>query len=216
MTFRAALFDLDGTLLDSLADIADSMNIILAQMGFPGHPTEAYRYFVGDGVPPLVRRSLPESSGNPELIERGGRLLREEYARRWHLQTRSYDGVPLLLGELAERGIPMSVFSNKPDEFTQIMVDELLPDWTFRCVIGIKSGMPRKPDPEGALEAARVMGVSPAEIAYLGDTKTDMLTAEKAGMYAVGALWGFRTREELEEHGARLVIANPAEFLDLF
>ena len=213
---KAALFDLDGTLLDSLADIADSMNIILAEMGFPGHPIDAYRYFVGEGVPPLIRRSLPPGRLDPELIERGGRMLKEEYSRRWHLQTRPYNGVSHLLNRLAEKGIPMSIFSNKPDEFARIMVAELLPDWTFRCVLGIKPGMPRKPDPTGALEAARIMRVSPLEIAYLGDTKTDMLTAENAGMYAVGALWGFRTREELEKHGAKLLISDPSGFLDLF
>ena len=175
--YKAALFDLDGTLLDSLEDIADSMNIILAEMGFPAHPTEAYRYFVGDGVPPLIQRALPGGRANPELIERGERMLMEEYARRWHLKTRPYDGVSRLLDALTEKGVPMSIFSNKPDEFTRIMVAELLSDWSFRCVLGIKSGMPRKPNPAGAMEAARGMGFPASETAYLGDTKTDMLTS---------------------------------------
>jgi phosphoglycolate phosphatase len=217
MTFKAALFDLDGTLLDSLVDIADSMNIVLAEMGFPGHPAESYRIFVGDGVPPLVSRALPaESRDDPRLIEEGGRRLKEVYAQRWHRQTRPYEGVSRLLTLLEGKGIPMSVFSNKPDEFTQIMVEKLLPRGAFRCVLGIKPGMRRKPDPAGALAAARAMGVQAAETAYLGDTKTDMQTAAKAGMYAVGALWGFRTREELERNGARRVIASPMEFLDFF
>ena len=110
----------------------------------------------------------------------------------------------------------MSIFSNKPDEFTRIMVKTLLPDWSFVRVIGIKPGVPRKPDPAAALDTARFMDIPPENFAYLGDTNTDMLTARAAGMFAVGALWGFRSREELEENGAHMIIAEPHEFLHLF
>lgn len=216
MTHTAVLFDLDGTLLDSLEDIADSMNVVLTDMGFPAHPVEAYKKFVGDGVPPLVERALPAGGRNPELIERIGHLLSEEYRKSWHKKTRPYPGIPQLLTGLSTAGIPMSIFSNKPDEFTRTMVKTLLPDWSFVRVTGIKPGVPRKPDPSAALETARIMNVPPENFAYLGDTNTDMLTARAAGMFAVGALWGFRSREELEESGAHMIIAEPYEFLQLF
>lgn len=216
MPHTAILFDLDGTLLDSLEDIADSMNTVLTGMGFPAHPVEAYKRFVGDGVPPLVERALPAGERNPELIERCGHLLSEEYRKRWHTKTRPYPGIPQLLTSLTAAGIPMSIFSNKPDEFTRIMVKTLLPGLPFVRVVGIKPGVPRKPDPAAALDTARAMNVSPENVAYLGDTNTDMQTARNAGMFAVGALWGFRGREELEENGAHMIIAEPHEFLQLF
>ena len=213
---KAVLFDLDGTLLDSLADIADAMNTVLTKLGFPTHPLGAYRYFVGDGVPLLVQRAFPGQTGDPDLIARGGSLLRDEYRNSWNKKTRPYSGVPELLDGLSRREVPMSVFSNKPDEFTQIMVSTLLRGWDFSFVRGIKPGTPRKPDPKGAMDACRSMGVKAAEVCYLGDTKTDMETAENAGMFAVGALWGFRTREELESSGARKVIEWPEELLQFF
>ena len=216
MLKTAALFDLDGTLLDSLEDIADSMNAVLRSMGFPPHPVEAYRFFVGDGVPPLLERALPAGEGSPAIIEKCGKMMSEEYAKRWQNKTRPYPGIPLLLTNLAVSGVPMSVFSNKPDEFTRIMVETLLPDWDFVSVVGIKPGIPRKPNPEAALKAARLMHCPPENVIYLGDTGTDMKTAQNAGMFAVGALWGFRSRAELEAHGARRIIAEPRDFLSFF
>lgn len=216
MRFRAVLFDLDGTLLDTLQDLAEAMNSVLRRSGFAPHPLEAYKYFVGDGMATLVRRALPETYGNDEATASACLVaMKEEYRRRWTEQTRPYPGIPELLTQLAARGIQLSVLSNKPDEFTRLMVERLLPGWQFACVFGERPGVPRKPDPTAALEIAERCRVPVEAFAYLGDTATDMITATAAGMYAIGVLWGFRPAAELTASGARTLIGKPADFLDL-
>ena len=217
LRFRAVLFDLDGTLLDTLQDLADAMNTVLRRSGFATHPLEAYKYFVGDGMATLVRRALPERHGNDETtVTTCLAAMKEEYRRRWMEQTRPYPGIPALLDELAARQIKISILSNKPDEFTRMMVERLLPRWHFECVFGERPGVPRKPDPSAALEIAGRSQVPVEAFAYLGDTSTDMITANAAGMYAIGVLWGFRPAEELTANGAKILISSPADFLELF
>lgn len=215
MSFRAVLFDLDGTLLNTLEDIGDATNYALAQLGFPPHPICAFRYFIGDGVPNLLRRAIPAECQTPEILARGVALMREEYARCWAAKTRPYPGVSDLLDALVHRRIPMAVFSNKPDEFTRLCVAQLLPRWSFVGVMGASPDWPPKPDPAGALEMARRMQSPPSETLYLGDTNTDMQTATAAGMHPVGALWGFRTAAELLTHGARVLLDTPGDLLRL-
>ena len=214
MLRKAVLFDLDGTLLDTLADLADATNAALAKLGLPGHPLQAYKYFVGDGMENLVRRVLGQEPLDKALLARGIELTQNEYAGRWAEKTRPYPGIPDLLDGLSRRGIPMAVFSNKPNEFTQLCVTRLLPDWHFQAVQGATPDLPRKPDPRGALAIAVRMGVDPGEVLYLGDTNTDMQTAVAAGMFPVGALWGFRTAEELLAAGAAALAKIPTEVLD--
>lgn len=213
MPCKAVLFDLDGTLLDTLDDLADSTNAALAELGLPGHPVEAYKQFVGDGLENLVRRAMRQESLDKTLLVRGIELARHEYAGRWAVKTRPYAGIPDLLTGLSRRGIPMAVFSNKPDEFTQSCIARLLPDWQFQAVQGANAELPRKPDPRGALAIAARMGIAPSQVLYLGDTNTDMQTAVAAGMFAVGALWGFRTAEELLATGAAVLAKTPTEVL---
>jgi phosphoglycolate phosphatase len=141
--------------------------------------------------------------------------FKEEYARNWNNKSRMYDGIDEMLNGLQDAGIRLAVLSNKPDEFTRICVRELLPDWDFEQVLGARPGVPRKPDPAGAVEIAGLLQLDPAEIFYLGDTATDMKTAVGAGMFPVGALWGFRTADELEKSGARAMISHPPELLTL-
>lgn len=219
MPFHAVLFDLDGTLLDTLEDLADATNAALVAMGLPGHPLEAYKYFVGDGLEALVRRAMrPEGTGAPPdetVLARGIELARQEYARRWADKTRPYPGIPELLDGLAERAVPAAVFSNKPDQFTRLCVERLLSSWHFAIIQGATPELPRKPDPCGALAIAAKLGVAPADILYLGDTNTDMWTAIAAGMYPVGALWGFRTADELRAAGAAVLASRPADVLAL-
>ena len=216
MKYKAVLFDLDGTLLNTLEDLADSTNCVLQRLGFPVHASHAYKYFVGDGMMNLVRRALPEGSGNDEeLAAKCLAAVKEEYARRWRDKTRPYPGVPEMLDALKQRGIKLVVLSNKPDEFTKLTVETLLSRWTFDAVLGERPSVARKPDPAGAFEIARMIGVPPGEFLYLGDTATDMCTAVSAGMYPVGALWGFRTAEELTANGAKTLIREPAELLHL-
>lgn len=215
MTYRAIVFDLDGTLLDTLADIGDACNAALAQHAFPVHPVDAYRYFVGDGVAFLLRRALPEAHRDDTTIARVAQTYRVEYGKRWHLKSRPYEGIGDLLDALDARKIPLAVFSNKPDEFTQQCVTKLLPRWSFSMVMGASNAFARKPDPAGALHIARTLNVPPERFIYVGDTSTDMETAVSAGMLPVGVEWGFRTVDELEASGARHIIRHPRELVAL-
>lgn len=213
--FSAVLFDLDGTLLDTLADIAHSANESLENLGFPTHEVDAYRLFVGDGLRMLFRRALPAESRTEAVIDRCAEFFREAYSRQWNVYTRPYDGVPKLLEALTARDIKMAVLSNKPDLFAKRCVDEYLPKYPFQMVLGQRDGVPRKPDPTGANEIIHAIGVRPEQVAYLGDSATDMKTALAVGMYPVGAVWGFRSRDELQQYGAQAVINRPTELLDL-
>jgi phosphoglycolate phosphatase len=212
--YQCVLFDLDGTLLDSLADLAHSMNAVLGRLGLPQHPVEAYRYFVGDGMETLARRVLPPDLLDHAMAQQTVTAMRQEYAGRWAEQTRPYPGIPELLDGLSNRGIGIAILSNKPDDFTRKVVAVLLGAWQFRVVRGVRPDGIKKPDPTGALAIADELGLSPADFLYLGDT--DMLTANRAGMYAVGARWGFRTSEELKKNGAKAMIARPQELLEFF
>ncbi len=215
MSYQAVLFDLDGTLLDTLTDLADATNCALRSLGFPEHPRECFRYFIGDGVEQLIRRVLPEDRCDAATLAACADLMRKEYGERWAATTRPYEEIAELLDALAARGVPMAVFSNKPDEFTRLCVAQLLPQWKFAVVLGAGTTLPRKPDPAGAREIARRLGVAPGEVLYLGDTNTDMQTAVAAGMFPVGALWGFRTADELTGSGARALLQRPWELLDI-
>ena len=214
---RLVIFDLDGTLLDTLDDIAGAMNRVLEARGFPPHPTEAYKMLVGDGIDEAVRRAFTEAA-HPfpdEEIAAIVRDYRREYAACWRLNSRPYPGIPELLGALPGRGIQAAVLSNKSHPFTEAMARELLPGHPFAAVRGALPGGPLKPDPAAALDIAAELGVPPASCLFLGDTKIDMMTAVAAGMVPVGALWGFRDEAELRTHGAAAVISAPLELLSL-
>ena len=192
------------------------MNTVLRRSGLATHSLEAYKYFVGDGMAALVRRVLPELHRKDEATVAACLAeMKEEYRLRWMEQTRPYPGIPELLDQLAARQVLMSVLSNKPDEFTRLMVEKLLSRWQFDCVFGERPGVPRKPDPVAALEIAGHSRVPVEAFAYLGDTATDMITATAAGMVAIGVLWGFRPASELTANGARILLSKPAELLEL-
>ena len=215
MKYQAVLFDLDGTLLDTVQDLADSVNTVLRRFGFPEHGTESYKYFVGDGVEQLARRALPENRRDEATLTKCINAIREEYSRRWANNTRPYEGIPKLLDTLTARNARMAILSNKPDDSTKATVSKLLPDWHFDLIVGASPSVPMKPDPGAALEIARSLNIPPNAFLYLGDTGTDMRTACAAGMYPVGALWGFRKADELTESGAKTIIKDPGELLDL-
>lgn len=212
--FEAVLFDLDGTLLDTLTDLADSFNAALRQLGFPTHPTDSYRHFTGQGINGLAQNALPQSHRNEQTVNKVLALARQQYSKHWSLHTRAYPGIPELLTRLEQLNLPKVVLSNKPDDFTQIITKKLLSSWTFSIVQGEKPPIPKKPDPTAALEIADRLKIPPDKFLYIGDTDTDMWTAKAAGMYPVGVLWGFRP-EELLEAGAKSLIKNPMELLKL-
>ena len=213
--YAAVLFDLDGTLLDTLEDLADSANMVLERMGCPVHPIDPYRYFVGDGVEMLGARALPENRRTENDIGRFVELMREIYAEHQTDKTRPYDGVHEMLTGLSSRGLTMTIYSNKPDGPSKSIVAALLGEYDFAVVRGALPGFPKKPHPAGALAVAEEIGVAPSEFLYLGDTSIDMKTAAGAGMYAVGAEWGFRDAKELRESGAAVVVKDPREVLRL-
>jgi len=209
---RAVLFDLDGTLLDSLEDIADSCNAALRELGMPGHPVESYKYLVGDGVGMLIKRAVTPGRDDPATLEHCAKLYRAHYARNWNNKTRLYDGIAGMLDDLAGRAaVKMAVLSNKSHEFTVQCVEAYLSRWNFAAVLGQREGVPRKPNPTAALEIARIVKVEPFQFLYLGDTATDMQTARAARMTPVGVLWGFRQRDELETNGAEFILGHPSE-----
>jgi phosphoglycolate phosphatase len=210
--FQAVIFDLDGTLADSLRDLGEAMNRALTDAGRPPHPLEAYRHFVGEGVDVMVARAAaPER--RPEVLKGIIDGYRRHYGLIDHAHTQPYEGVPALLDALTAAKVPMAVLSNKRDDFTKLLVQQRFGRWRFAEVRGERDGVPRKPDPTAAFEVALALNVLPANICFVGDTAIDMKTAVNAGMQRVGCLWGFRDREELLAAGAQRVIAHPKELL---
>ncbi len=215
MRYRAVLFDLDGTLLDTLEDLGGAVNKGLSCLGFPQHPIEEYKLFVGEGREKLAALALPEENRDAVTVGRLVGYMDEEYSRNWAEHTRPFQGIPALLDALTAKGIKMTVLSNKPHHFTDLMVSRLLFSWHFAIVVGALPSVPKKPDCTAALRIARQLDLEPSEFLYLGDSGIDMKTAVAAGLYPVGALWGFRAADELKECGARILIEQPIHLLNL-
>jgi phosphoglycolate phosphatase len=209
----AVLFDLDGTLADTLADITGAMNGALALVGCPPRTAEEYQLFVGDGVEELVRRSLPK--GYEDRLQRCMDEYRRLYAEHYLDETRPYPGIPEILAELGRLRVPLAVLSNKPDDTTRLMAVRFFGGAAFVAVAGERAGVPRKPDPTVARGILAAIGAEPAQSLFVGDSGIDMLTGARAGMIPVGVLWGFRGRAELERNGARAFVARPEELLPL-
>jgi phosphoglycolate phosphatase len=216
--YQAVIFDLDGTLLDTIEDIAGATNRVLEARGLAPFSIEETKLLVGDGIDEMVRRTFA-LRGIGTLSDAEVEVIIQEYRREyqacWRSHSRPYTGVPELLGELARRGIKAAVLSNKSHMFTTAMTAELLSGSPFDIVRGAAPGVPLKPDPAPALAISGELGVEPAACVFLGDTSVDMKTATAAGMFAVGALWGFRTAVELLKSGAAALIASPPELLGL-
>lgn len=208
--YQAVLFDLDGTLTNTLEDIAFAMNRALRIHGLPEHPVEKYRYLVGSGARVLAKRAVGEQA---ELVE-GVLETYQAYYQEHNLdRTAPYDGVTEMLQALQARGVKLCVFSNKPHADTCRVVEHFFPGIDFAAVRGQMEGVPVKPDPAGALAMAEALGTAPADFLYLGDTDVDMICARNAGMHPVGVTWGFRDEEELRSAGAERLIHHP---MDLF
>lgn len=210
---RAVLFDLDGTLADTLADLANATNWALQQVGCPTHPTDSYRYRVGDGARELCARALPADKQG--LADEVLRLMRQRYDEHCFDLTRLYPGITELVSALTQRRLRLAVLSNKPDEFTKRVIAHYFQPVPFAIVRGQLPNVPLKPDPTAALQIARELRIPPTHWLYLGDTNTDMRTARAAGMHPVGVLWGFRDRDELVASGAEHIVAKPGDVLDL-
>jgi phosphoglycolate phosphatase len=211
--YEAVIFDMDGTLLDTIEDIADSMNAVLIRLGFPPHSLDSYRDFVGDGIEALAMRSLPEGHRKAQTIELSVDAMKKEYGLRWSVKSRPFKGISELLDGLTEMGMGLSILSNKLDSFTKAMAASLLPSWKFAEVRGLCPDVPRKPDPTGARICADRMGVNPQHCIFVGDSSIDMDTAGRAGMAAFGALWGYQNMQKLIDHGAKVLLEQPEDLL---
>ena len=212
---KACIFDLDGTLADTLESMAYVANEIMQKYGLKTLPTDNFRYYSGEGADMLMQRALKDA-GDKELIhyEEGRRLYREMFAADPMYKVVPYEGMPETLKELKKRGIRLAVCSNKPHPAAVKVIAQLYGD-DFDMVLGQSDAIRRKPAPDGPLMIAGKFGVRPEECMYVGDTSTDMKTGKAAGMYTVGALWGFRDREELNANGADLVAEHPTDLVKI-
>lgn len=210
---KLCVFDLDGTLVNSLHDIAQAVNRSLTLLGLPDHPVDSYRYMVGEGVPKLCERALGDT--HPELVARLSELTRAHYRVNLLATTRPYDGVANVVAALRNAGIPIAVLSNKPHALTQRVVEAFWrPAW-FVDVRGYAQESLRKPDPAVFLQICANAHVAPADALMIGDTPTDVHTAANAGAQSIGVTWGFRPRAELEAAGAQRIVDSPAELLEV-
>lgn len=211
--FDAVVFDLDGTLCDTLDDIAAVANHVLEQFGAPPHPREAYRYLAGQGARWLIEHALPEAmSDRVDEVLAAFKAYQREHAGRL---AKPYDGVPEMLDALVARSLPIAVLSNKPDAATVELIGSMYARWPFQVVRGARDGVPLKPDAAAAFEVARELGVEPDRVMYVGDTRVDMETAKNAGFFALGVTWGFRDEPELRGSGADAIIHEPTGLLDV-
>ncbi len=212
---KALIFDLDGTLINSLDDLADAINMMLTERGYPTQPREVFPLYIGDGVRSLVERALPPEALETLNIDACVADYQRCYHATWNQKTRPYPGIFDMLTALKLRGLKVGVLSNKPHAFTVLCCDHFFPENTFDFVLGARDTVPRKPHPAGALEIAEIFGVLPSECAYIGDSGIDMETGVRAGMLPVGVLWGFRGEEELRAKGAQKLVSKAAEIVEM-
>ncbi|MFI1770394.1 HAD family hydrolase [Thalassobellus citreus] len=210
MTYKAVIFDLDGTLVNPLEDLANAMNKALEIYNYPKHSYEAYQDFIGNGIRSLVAKALPEMYRDEAQIKRSTESMIEIYRNHITDKTKPYDGIIDLLEHLKSQKLKLNVLSNKEHNLTKKVVKTLLPHY-FEYVEGLSKEAHKKPNPIKALEISKNLGIKPEEIIYVGDTGIDMETANNANMFAVGVSWGFRTKKELIDNGAKLVINLPWE-----
>ena len=213
MTYSTYIFDLDGTLLDTLGDLAASVNFALREHGMPEHSIDDVRSFVGNGVRLLMERAIPDGADNPDF-EVTFATFRQYYMAHSLDTTRPYDGVPEALRELRNRGCQLAVVSNKMMAATQELIRHFFPD-TIAVAIGEHEaeGIRKKPAPDTVFAALRELGVGQEGAVYVGDSDVDILTAENAGLPCISVLWGFRDKDFLIKHGAKTLISAPSELL---
>lgn len=215
MAIKLVIFDLDGTLVDTLADLAGAMNTVLARLGYPTHPVPDYRFKVGNGVAKLVERALPEAAREPAVMAEALQQFLDYYNRHDMEATAPYAGIPELLRQLRARGMQLAVASNKPHAAAVEIVRHYFGNGLFDCVYGQRPGAPVKPDPAIVRDILHALHRGPEETLYVGDSAVDMETARRSGLVSVGVLWGFRPESELRAAGARHIVASPDEILSL-
>lgn len=212
---KLAIFDLDGTLLDTIDDLAAACDATLRARGLPRHSREAYRRMVGNGIRRLVERSLPENMRDDQTIESARQQFVEYYTDHIDIHTRPYDGIAEVIDALAARGTKLAVVSNKFQSGTEKLVRRYFPHTEFVAVVGQRDGIPLKPDPHSDLEIMKMAGVSASECIHIGDSAVDIATAKAAGIRSAGVTWGFRPREEIVGSGADFVADTTQDLLTI-
>lgn len=212
--FKAVIFDLDGTLLDSLESISMGANEVLKQLGMKTHSLEEYKMFIGEGARELIRKAL-YAAGDTELkqFDKAVRLHQTAYEKYALYKLRPYEGIFEVIEKIKEKGVYVSVNTNKPEERAFDVLDKVFGKGAFDYIVGQVDNRPRKPAPDGCLLIAEKLNVEPSECIYIGDTKTDIMTGKSAGMFTIGAGWGFRTVEELKNNNADAIIQTPFEII---
>lgn len=214
MKYLGILFDLDGTLLDTIDDIETAMNRVLSDHGFPLHSAGEYREMVGWGLTELVRRALPKEYSVDNKIRQCSEDMKRYYAEKPVERTKPFPGIVPMLDALSEMDVKIGILSNKADSIVEQVVDKVFPDRRFHSVRGLRDDVPRKPDPAGAFHGAREMEADPRHILYIGDSDVDMETAINAGMFPAGVSWGYRSPEMLLRHGAEIIFDTPEEITE--
>ena len=216
MNYKGIIFDLDGTLDDTLEDIAGSVNHVLELHGYPVHPINHYKLLVGRGLDNLVKQALPETARETDIVSVLLAEMIAYYDAHCLVKTHLYEGIYDVITRLSAMNIKLAVFSNKAEPLTVKIVDYLLGNISFVKVAGARPDVPKKPDPAGVLDISRIMGIKPDWLLYAGDSDVDMMTANRAGITALGVSWGFRSKEELQSNGADFILDHPQEILPFF
>ena len=209
--YKTVVFDLDGTLLNTIDDLADAGNRVCAARGWPQHTVEEYKYFVGNGIPKLVERFSPPEARTPDQLADTLAAFQADYGAHLRDKTAPYPGIPALLARLKAAGVQLAVFSNKADPLARQVVADYFDAALFDAVRGALPGVPTKPAPQGTLALMQAIGADPAATLYVGDSNVDVDTAHNAGLPCCGVLWGFRTRQELADAGAEHLAADAEE-----
>lgn len=214
MNIEGVIFDLDGTLVHTIEDIADAANTMFKQYGLPVHQEADYLRWIGNGAAKLIESAL-SADHDPEQLQSYLTTFKEIYSKNLHSKSRLYDGIPGMLDELTSRGIKISILSNKPHHLTEQVAGYYLSDWPFISIFGQREDVPRKPDPSAAIEIAGVMNIDPERIMLVGDSQYDLKTAMAADMIPVGVTWGYGKLDIPELEGAIKYISHPAELIQL-
>lgn len=212
--FKGIIFDLDGTLLNTIDDIADCCNSALIKNGFPPYSVEEYKHMVGNGVRKLIERAIPIEA-DAGTVDKVHYDFNELYKKNFLVKTAPYHGIDEMIRDLKDMGIKLGVLSNKPHMFTSEMVELMFPDRPFDVVSGQRDSIPPKPAPDGPLMELEVMGLTADESLYAGDSDVDIMTAKSSGMHSVGCTWGFRGERELRESGAEFIVNSPSEITEI-
>jgi phosphoglycolate phosphatase len=215
MTIKGVIFDLDGTLLNSVEDIADSLNFTLKRYGYQEHTVNDVMDWIGEGAIELIRKAIPEDKLVSLDVPRFLWEYREQYRLNCAVKSRVYEGIPALLDSLEGNQISLNILSNKPHDLTILVAENFFSKWRFQNILGMRENIPRKPDPAAVLEISRNVNIPASELLYIGDSGTDIETAKNANIKVVAVSWGFRPKTELLGLNPDFLVDHPSDILQL-